>query len=431
MIFLMILIQLFIITFFYSIHKTLAHPTMFLQTYFTIHIVAALMIFGDYDFSLYGVFWMLIAMFSFSLGGLLPYTKKYIKATQVVKESSYTVNPNVAQITLFLSIFLGSCYSFDYFFQHGISLNQLLNTASLLELNNTAAIERYSGSSEGSSQISRLFLVSVYFSPLVGGYNFNFFKEKKLRILCLSSIFPALLVILTQNTKAILIGSLFLFISGYVTSYVKLNHKFAKFKLKPVLYLCTVLLLFLGINYLSMMMRVGVFDIKLVRTINEKFVLYALGHIPAFDIWFTNSMDSINYYFGTRTFYGIADFIGISERMQGIYDDRVSWGNWSTNVFTAFRPFIEDFGPYLGVFLMFFMGVVMSFTFKKIVSISKVRAASLLVLSSFYFYVLYGFITSVWAYMSYTLAFILFFIYIYVSISYQKQNENEIVVKED
>lgn len=397
----------------YKLYKTIEHPSIFFVSYYTVQIILAMVVFRDYEYSFYGVLWMMAAMILFSIGGLFANGLKTNKTNRLIENKTIKIKEQLSHKFLAVSMILGSFYFIEFYFRNGLSLNQLLDLDSLMDLNNSIAVERSSGNSGQVSFISRFFLVFTYLSPLIGGFNINFMRSKKSKVFCFLSLMPAFLIILVQNTKAVWIASIFLFISGYLTSNIKLNKSLPKLLFKKIFWISAGFFTFIGINYLSMILRVGYFDESIIGTINKKFTLYALGHIPAFDIWFSDNLRSIDYNFGVKTFYGIADFIGLSERVRGIYVDQVSWSGWSTNVYTAFRPLIDDFGPYLSLTFMLLMGFIMSYIFYMVKN-KNLRFKGMALLSAFYFYVLYGFITSPWAYMSYILAFIFFAIYLRV-----------------
>lgn len=405
-----IIIQTLIIGMLYKLFKTIAHPAVFFQSYITVQIVFGIIAFKEHNYNYSGIAWILCALFAFSVGSLLASGLRNKNPIQANDNCSYSIKLKLAKDILIMSILLGLCYSIELIIRNGFSLRQLFNIDELLQINNSMAIQRYSGRGVGMSKISRLFLVFTYFAPLIGGFNLNFVKDNKSKFFCWISLLPSFSILLIQNTKATWIGAVFLFISGYLTSCVKINNKLPKISFKKIMLIIICIFMFLGINYASMMMRIGRFDKELVNIINRKFLNYALGHIPAFDIWFSNNIRAIEYHFGTRTFYGIADFVGISKRVQGIYTDFVSWGSYSTNVYTAFRPFIEDFGPYLGLSIMFLYGFIMDIIFFYVIN-QSFRYKGVTILSAFYFYTLFT-ITSAWSYMSFILAFVIFNIYI-------------------
>lgn len=412
LVFSIIVIQLLILGILYIIYRNLVHPTIFFQSYMTIQVIIGIVAFKDYQFSLSGIIWILTALFFFSFGSLCSNGILGKKVQSINTKYKYTIKIRMAEKVLVISIILGCLYSIELIARAGFSLSQIINFDSLIKLNIQMATERYSGLQE-SSNISRVFLVFSYLAPLIGGYNLNFIKRKKSKIICWLSLFPSFLIVLVQNTKAGWIAAVFLFISGYITSKVKIHGKLPKISTKKILLIFSGVGLFLVINYVSMFMRIGSFDERIIQTVNKKFLIYSLGQIPAFDIWYANNIGSIEYSFGIKTFFGIANFVGISERIQGIYIDSSRWGEYGTNVFTAFRPFLEDFGPYMGLIIMFLYGFIINIMF---VNVKKkgIGTKSIMILAAFYFYTLYSFITSTWAYTSFLFVFVLFGIYIQV-----------------
>lgn len=413
------IIQIVIILVLYKIHKTLLHPSVLIQCFFSIQIILALIIFKEYSFDFYGIMWILGALFFFSLGGL--FAKIILKNRRETcnKKYKFVIKRDIAKNIMIISIILGSLYFLELLVKNGLSINILFNFETLLEVNNQMAINRYT-QNVSVSPISRVFLVFIYFSPLIGGFNINYFQEKRMKFLCILTLIPALLIIATQNTKATWASSIILFISGYLTSAIKQFNGLPKLSFKKIKTIIISSITFLLVIYLSMMLRLGKFDFSIIETINKKFVLYALGHIVAFSSWFTNNIGFIEYSLGLKTFYGIADFIGIADRAQGIYTDYVFWGEWNTNVYSIFRSLLEDFGPYLGIVIMLFYGFVVSYYFY-IVKKSEYRYKGLFALSTFYFYVLFVF-TSAWSYMSYIMAFILFAFYLRIILIKGKEN---------
>jgi len=400
----------------YKTHKTLIHPSLVIQMFYTIQIVIALAIFWEYSFSLQGIIWILIALFSFSIGGLLSNSllrKRFNISDYSMLKKSINININNSIWILKILLVVSFLYPIDLILRNNISLSSLLNFQNLLALNNEMAVARYAGDSEHGGIFSRLLLTFVYLTPLVAGFNINFFTNIKHKKLCWLSFIPAGLVLLVTNTKAGLIACVILFACGYMTSLAKKNKKLPKLSIKYLIMTLFLGFSFFGILFLSMVMRTGRFDAEIIERISSQFILYAFGSIPAFDIWFSEFAHSVEHYFGTITFYGLADFFGIRDRVQGIFNIMVHWSTWriwSTNVFTTFRSLIEDFGPILSLAIMFILGLVMDISFTRVYTYKKLNTG-IFILITFYFWSLYGFITSPWSYMSFTLAFILFGFY--------------------
>lgn len=421
---LIVLFQVSIVIIFYRIYyKTILQPNIFIQIYYLAQIILALIIFNKYKFESYGILWISCALFLFFLGGILSSGLiKKIAFQHVGKNFSF--NTKLAKYILIISTIVGILFPIEFLWERQISIKALLNFTNLLEINHRIAVERYTlGVSH--SKIGSILLIFVYFSPLIGGFNYNFFPDVKMKYLCLFSILPALLTLIVTNTKAVFLGAVFLFLSGYFAGLVKLGKHLPKLSVKKLISILVLVFIFLGILYVSMIFRLGKFDSSVIYIVNKKFLVYALGHVPAFDIWFSDNAFSGDHYFGVRTFCGIFDFLGIFERVQGIYSDRAYWLEFSSNVYTVYRPLVEDFGPYLGLFIMMLFGFFMNIVFN-LTRYSKNPRRGVVLLSAFYFYVLY-FVTSVWSYMSFTVCFVLFVVYLNMVIRKRKYKKMEVL----
>lgn len=118
---------------------------------------------------------------------------------------------------------------------------------------------------------------------------------------------------------------------------------------------------------------------------------------------------------GIMTFFGIANVLGIEQRIAGIYRDFVYFGrvdrSMNSNVYSIFRMLIDDFGKIGALVFLFLIGFASS---KAIVFIQKRKMVfiSQAFLIAVYSYVLWSFVASIWAYTSiicaYGLSFIIF-----------------------
>ena len=97
---------------------------------------------------------------------------------------------------------------------HGFDFHSFLNLNSLAEANNEMAINRYFGT-EGGSFIAQLLLMFVYSSCISVGYLMGFSNEIMIKF-ALIAILPAILIVLTLNTKAVFIICLLFLFVGYI-----------------------------------------------------------------------------------------------------------------------------------------------------------------------------------------------------------------------
>jgi oligosaccharide repeat unit polymerase len=251
---------------------------------------------------------------------------------------------------------------------------------------------------------------------LYGGYLMPLL-QKKLRGWCLLSILPAMLIALTQAMKLNLVTGMLLWLVGLLVSSYANHPDFLKIRAATIVKIGLSMTLIFGVLFLSMMFKAGTFDAQTADFMRQRFVEYAFGHLPVFDAWFTGQMGHLEPTGGIKTFYGITNFLGLAERQQGVFTEFVYFCkstehqvplDLNTNVFTAFRFILEDFG-FIGSFVALLLaGVVSGFSW---MMVRKKRGMLLFqtVLTGVLFFIGMSFATSVWVYTSYLATMVLFF----------------------
>ena len=192
-----------------------------------------------------------------------------------------------------------------------------LNINDLLEANNNLAQERYGNNSNVRGTISSILLALSYTAPLYAGYVYRALDNIG-RVLSALCIFPGIFIALTQAVKMALITSVILWIAGYMTYMVYHRLSMPKISFKLITRILGIVLLFIGILFFSMVLRTGKITDNSIEVIQKKFILYAIGHLPTFDQWFTQA-SSPAYTYGSTLFAGITNYLGLIERKQGIF----------------------------------------------------------------------------------------------------------------
>jgi oligosaccharide repeat unit polymerase len=186
---------------------------------------------------------------------------------------------------------------------------------------------------------------------------------------------------------------------------------FFKARAKSLLLLLPAAAVFLLLNYFSFFMRAGNISRSLYRAINDKLPNYLLGQIPAFNHWFSTTSTVRPQTFGLKTFHALTQSLGLSKRVAGIYTLKFKTVHLDTNVYTAFRPLIEDFSAIGAVLILVVAGLLSSLCFERIRS-GRARCLDLVFICAIYFYIFYAFITSPFEYVSYSVALLLFYGYL-------------------
>ena len=303
------------------------------------------------------------------------------------------------KIILCFLIMMGFASTLNNVLSHGFSLSQIFDFAELLNMNNEMSVQRYSGAEESRSFVSQIFGIFSSLCPLVGGFSFLLLKSR----LSLFSLLPSICASLTSGAKMGVITAFALFVSGVFVCSTVYSIK-PRIKIRNVLYITLTTLLFFMVLILSMMFRIGAFDINTLQIVSEKFIAYSLGHLPAFDYWFAKFMDQsqYNYGLGTQTFLGFFHYLGFVDREQGLFQDfvEVSKTGGMTNVYTVFRIFINDFGILGTLLWCFLMGIITQVIYKCLSNNkSPEKFATLMV--GVYFFTFWSFVTSIFVYTTY------------------------------
>ena len=160
-----------------------------------------------------------------------------------------------------------------------------------------------------------------------------------------------------------------------------------------------------------MVFRTGEVSEKTILQISEKFVSYALGHMHNIDFWFT-SYQPTELTWGSHTFLGISNLLGIEERVQGIYPEFNNVGKNGffgiSNTFTIFRPLVEDFGEAGAMVAMFVMGAIANMSLKAVIA-HRYTICNQVVLVAIFAFLMWSFSASFYAYTTYLAMFMLVF----------------------
>lgn len=131
----------------------------------------------------------------------------------------------------------------------------------------------------------------------------------------------------------------------------------------------------------------------------------AVGHVFALRDWLERGIRWWPEDLGARTFAGVAELLGVMARQAGLYaDDQVAVGSSETNVFTALRPLMEDFGALLVFCGCLVAGIVATWLERRASGRAVPSALLAIALSA----LLWSPITSLFAYNSLIVSCVLF-----------------------
>lgn len=429
----LVLLLLFIILAFYILKKqtkNFSYLLWFTLIYWVINIIISLFIFNDYEWCYLGLIWIILACIMFIVIYEFTYNNIKIKNDEDEKVSS-GIDLKIANIFLCISFGLALIYVNMLIYSLGFSSFDLFSFEKILEMNKVASDIRYSGE-ENHSLFMQAFLVFVYASVLIGGYSINYQDKKLKKILCLLTILPLLLILLIENTKATILSGVILWVSAFLVGYLEKHKKFPKISLKKVGIALGIGGALIVIIIISMFLRIGSINQKTFVEVFYKFFNYAFGHIPAFDYWFYNYADDLTYTFGQYTFLGLFNFFGFRTRVLGVYIEKLQTGIINTNIYTANRGIINDFGLVGGLIFYALLGALAAICYKCVTEKKESHELSTTILTAIFAFITYSLLVSLFTYLSYIVAFGVFFIYLIIinkgkalSFLFRKRVKNE------
>lgn len=378
-------------------------------------VICAVILFGNgIEWEYEGIFWIILSCFCFLIGQI--YGQKIKICENHYRERKVG---NYINVILFVLVIISLINPYIYIKEFGYSVWDIFDLNKLLKINADIAYDRYIGHQFQGSAIQTLISIIMYFSAIVGGYCFNYQKKNKEKILCVIVIMPTMLLTIITNAKLAVIASVFLWGTGWILSFINLNGDNIALNKKMIMLGIAILIVGIGFFDIAMLMRYGGINAETQKIANLKLQEYIFGQIQAFTIWFKNT-DRRSYTLGGSTYMFIPNWLGISTKIQGVYEPLTDTG---TNIFTQNRGIIEDFGVVGGLIYWIVLGFFAGITYKKI----KKRAQNtgvILILGGIYFSILHGFMISPWVYSSYVLAFVGFGVFLvvlkYVNINFKR-----------
>ncbi|GAA4771842.1 MULTISPECIES: O-antigen polymerase [Flavobacterium] len=185
--------------------------------------------------------------------------------------------------------------------------------------------------------------------------------------------------------------------SFWITVYdQKLNYKgnnnfFAEKKLikKMMVLIVFAFIIFIGGD----MLRRQQFSLtpENLETSTTVFKEYLFGGISAFSTYFENEYSNFSTLgLGKYSYSSLYDLLGISKNEIGVYTKYLGFSkkdsSLTTNIFTAFRQFIDDFSLLGGLFVFFLYGIFSGYFYGKAVKGSLAAIAIMIVVYTYLFH---------------------------------------------
>jgi oligosaccharide repeat unit polymerase len=305
-------------------------------------------------------FWLLAASLAVSIGGAVGNhglkTKKSL-APAVATDRELLV----FSMILVAAIALGLGSSLAFLRSNSVALSDLLSLDKLVVASNQAYVSQYLETGPvPPDPISQALLPFVYLAPAIGGIAFELRREWKWKLLGLASFLPAFAVTVLQTTKAAVLFAMILWLSSYFATRLR-NGKLKVFTRGHIIVALGVGAA-LGVFFLAVSLaRLASTDVSLINVVMLKLVSAAFGHMTVFSQWLTEYLAGpFQPTLGSVTFAGPLEMMGFGHRIPGLFESIIDLvAGETSNIYTAFRPLIQDFtipGALLVLALLGFVG---------------------------------------------------------------------------
>ncbi len=339
----LILISLFILldVINYRLYKNKFNKALIFSLLWSFFICFGIILFHNiYTFDLYGLYWIFLMCCFFSLAYYF-FNRWYTHIIIKKGEETENCNTKIVSYILIATVIVKIISITIYLIVNGITLSDLFPG------NITDTIQKLTLMKYGERPLSNPFYLSImngvsYAGVIVFGY-YYLRSSKKTKLLGLLFVLVYMISSVLTVSKLEIILLFVLFASGLICSISNSNMDFKNILLKNkkmVFALGIVILLITCFIIIHFLIRSN-----FTRNPFTSFALYGFGQVPAFDFYFDNLRTS-NLSYGLYTFYGVLDNIGLIKESipQGLYEKVVLTNELTTNIFTIFRPLIDDFG---------------------------------------------------------------------------------------
>jgi oligosaccharide repeat unit polymerase len=268
---------------------------------------------------------------------------------------------------MILSLIFGIMSAVASIVEAGIPLSDIFDIQRLVIVTNQMYVTQHVNVQDTQRGITQALLPFVYLAPATGGMLFVARPSFKWRPLSVLSVVPSVFVTILQTTKAALLLSLVLWFSGYFAMRLR-SGKTALFTRAHLILggIVAVLgtMLFLGTS----LARLGSTDVGLLGTAVGKLIGSAFGHMTVLSQWLNDYWNEpFQPSLGKWVFAGPLELAGVGKRIPGLFENLIELiGGDTSNIYTAFRPLIEDFTLPGAFVVMALVGIVGGAAFRSV-----------------------------------------------------------------
>jgi oligosaccharide repeat unit polymerase len=250
--------------------------------------------------------------------------------------------------------------------------------------------------------IVRVLLVWIYPAALTGGLAFPALKTRAKRGVALGAFIPAVGLSLIAAIRAGTLFTAVCWLTGYAAVQVCAHRgTYRLFRRTFVVRVAIGTAVAVSFALLIQVLRAGYAQSDDLGTTWEHIRPGVAGSVAAFSEW--DKVGPAQLSWGFYTFAGLFDMLGLRSREIGIYLTSVTLSGGDTNIYTAFRGLVEDFGYFGAPVALFVFGFISGFAYRMT---KEGRSAHCVILAAFYAACIWSPIASFFVYNGLVLAWV-------------------------
>jgi oligosaccharide repeat unit polymerase len=267
--------------------------------------------------------------------------------------------------------------------------------------------------------IARILSIPMYFAALLGGCLFASATGRGKKFLGFLPFLPALASVAVFTTRSSLLYQIILWCSAYLATSVLLEGRaITLFTKRFVLLVVVGIPTMLAVFSFALLARYAETVDALQAFILPRLRLDIVGYLTAFGEWLRFSIDEgSDLAMGAFTFAGVFEALGLRPRIGGLYEEIMEIGvgdlTSDTNLYSAFRGLIQDFGIPGTALTLFVVGMFAALAYG---SVGRGNRRGVPLLASFYCFALWSHVVSFTVYNTLIAAYVLFFIYMVLAV---------------
>ncbi|HEX6575776.1 MAG TPA: O-antigen polymerase [Gemmatimonadaceae bacterium] len=392
---------------------TWLHPAAFFSGWWMLAAIMPMIVAPQEPVSAGAVAWVIAACLAVSAGAVAG--NGGLVTRRVMSDAGVSrFEASLVSWPMLIALGLGMLSNIAFAMSSGVSASDLLDIQRLVVVSNQAYAARYAETgAPPPPRLVQAMLPFVYLAPALGGIVFVARRELRWKLAAMATMAPAVAVTVLQTTKAaVLFGG-----TLWLCSYFAMRLRFGKLKVVTRGHLLTAAVLgalvtvfFVAVGFA----RLASTDASLIGLVRLKLITAAFGHMGVFSSWLNDYWTQpFGPTLGAYTFAGPLELMGIKQRVPGVFENVVELiAGETSNIYTGFRPLIEDFGMPASLAILGALGVIGGWAYR---AVSFGRWGALPALIAAYMTMLWTPITWFWIYNSLTatviaVGFLVFFI---------------------